>query len=39
MKSRDLEILQSLAAKVREANLKYSDEPRTIIDLEPQSLL
>ncbi|MDD2433547.1 MAG: primosomal protein N', partial [Clostridia bacterium] len=39
IKSTQLKVLQSLTRQVRERDLKNSGEPRTIIDLEPQSLL
>ncbi len=39
IKSNQLEVVQYLAWQVREKALKYGGEPRTIIDIEPQSLL
>jgi primosomal protein N' (replication factor Y) len=39
MKGVDLEALQNLARVIREKATEYSAEPRTIIDIEPQSLL
>lgn len=39
IKSNKLELVQNLARQVREKALQYGEEPRTVIDIQPQSLL